>query len=59
MKRQTRKEKSPWEMKAVLPFSALVKALEPLYPQGERPPYELETMVRIHLMQNWWVVPEW
>ena len=32
-------------------------SLEPFYPrvgrQGGRPPYRLEVMLRIHLMQNW------
>ncbi len=43
-------------MEAVLPFSVLVKVMEPFYPQvgpqGGKPPYGLETMLRIHLMQN-------
>ena len=58
VRKQTRKEKFLCEMEAVLPFSALVKLMEPFYPQvgpqGGRPPYTLETMLRIHLMQNWW-----
>ncbi len=45
-------------MEAVLPFSALVKLMEPFYPkgapQGGGPPYEPETMLRLHLMENWW-----
>ncbi len=40
------------EMETVLPFSALVKLMEPFYPQvgpqGGRLPYGLETMLRIH-----------
>ena len=58
VRKQTRKEKFLCEMEAVLPFFALVKLMEPFYPQGGpqggRPPYGLETMLRIHLMQNWW-----
>ena len=58
VRKQTRKEKFLYEMEAVLPFFALVKLMEPFYPQvgpqGGRPPYGLETMLRIHLMQNWW-----
>ena len=42
----------------MLPFSTLMKLMESFYPQvgpqGGRPPYGLETMLRIHLMQNWW-----
>ncbi len=45
-------------MEAVLPFSSLVKVMQPFYlqvgPQVGRPPYGLEVMLRIHLMQNWW-----
>ncbi len=45
-------------MEVVLPFSSLVKVMQPFYPQvspqGGRLPYGLETMLRIHLMQNWW-----
>ena len=58
VRKQTRKEKFLCEMEAVLPFSTLVKMMQPFYPQGGpqggRPPYGLETMLRIHLMQNWW-----
>ena len=58
VRKQTRKEKFLCEMEAVLPFFTLVKLMEPFYsqvgPQGGRPPYGLETMLRIHLMQNWW-----
>ncbi len=52
VRKQTRKEKFLCEMEAVLPFSTLVKVMQPFYLQ--RPPYGLETMLRIHLMQNWW-----
>ncbi len=62
MSKQTRKEKFLCEMKTemetILPFPKLVKVMEPLYlqvgPQGGRTPYELQTMLWIHLMQNWW-----
>ena len=58
VRKQTRKEKFLCGMETVLPFSALVKLMEPFYPQvgpqGGRLPYGLETMLRIHLMQNWW-----
>ncbi len=33
VRKQTRKEKFLWEMETVLPFSALVKLMEPFYPQ--------------------------
>ena len=57
MKKQTRRERFLAEMEKVVPFSELLSMLEPFYPrvgrQGGRPPYHLEVMLRIHLMQNW------
>ena len=57
VKKQTRREAFLAEMEAVVPFSLLVSLLEPFYPrvgpQGGRPPYPLQGMLRIHLMQNW------
>ena len=50
VREQTRKEKFLCEMEAVLPFSTLIKVMQPFYPQVGRPPYGLETMLRIHLM---------
>ena len=39
-----------------MPFAALLRLVEPVYPrvgpQGGRPPYLLEVMLRIHLMQT-------
>lgn len=58
IKKQTRREAFLEEMEAVVPFSLLLSLLEPFYPrvgpQGGRPPYPLEVMLRIHLMQNWY-----
>ena len=43
-------------MAAVVPFPLLLSLLEPFYPQvgpqGGRPPYPHQVMLRIHLMQN-------
>jgi IS5 family transposase len=45
-------------MEAVVPWRALIELIEPYYPKtgskGDRPPYPLETMLRIHLMQQWY-----
>ena len=45
-------------MEAVVPWKALIALIEPCYPKtgskGGRPPYPLETMLRIHLMQQWY-----
>lgn len=44
-------------MQAVVPWKALVDPMATYYPKtgskGGRPPYPLETMLRIHLMQQW------
>jgi IS5 family transposase len=54
-KKRTRREKFLSEMEQVVPWKALVKLLEPFYCHGERGrrPYPLQTMLRVHLMQNW------
>jgi len=45
-------------MEAVVPWKELVDLIEPYYPRtsskGGRPPYPLETMLRIHLLQQWY-----
>jgi IS5 family transposase len=57
-KKRTRREKFLAEMEAVVPWQALVDLIEPHYPKtsrkGGRPPYPLATMLRIHLMQQWY-----
>ena len=54
-RKQTRREVFLQEMELVVPWKALLSLIEPHYPKGARgrPPYPLETMLRIHLMQNW------
>ena len=41
-----------------MPWKELIDLIEPCYPKtgskGGRPPYPLETMLRIHLMQQWY-----
>jgi IS5 family transposase len=45
-------------MEAVVPWKAPIDLIEPQYPKagskGGRPAYQLETMLRIHLMQQWY-----
>ncbi len=57
-KKQTRREKFLAEMDTVVPWQALVDLIEPYYPKtgskGGRPPFPLETMLRIHLLQHWY-----
>ena len=45
-------------MEVVVPWAALIALIEPRYPKasnkGGRPPYPLATMLRIHLLQQWY-----
>ena len=45
-------------MENVVPWKALIYLIEPHYPKtsskGGRPPYPLATMLRIHLLQQWY-----
>ena len=52
---QTRRERFLSEMGQVVPLTGLLGLIEPFYPTagGGRKPYPLETMLRIHLLQNW------
>ncbi|MBC9740815.1 MULTISPECIES: IS5 family transposase [Pseudomonas] len=54
-RKQTRRERFLAEMEQVVPWSGLVALIEPHYPKagGGRKPYPLQTMLRIHLLQNW------
>ena len=53
----TRRERFLAEMDQVVPWKSLLGLIEPFYPQAGngRQPYPLETMLRGHLMQNWFV----
>jgi len=54
-KKRTRREKFLLEMEQVVPWKRLVSLIEPFYPSAGRGrrPYPLNTMLRVHLMQNW------
>ena len=45
-------------MDQVVPWQPLLDLIAPVYPKvsskGGRPPYPLATMLRIHLMQQWY-----
>ena len=54
-RKKTRREVFLEEMELVVPWRSLLKLIEPHYPvagRGRRP-YSLESMLRVHLMQNW------
>jgi IS5 family transposase len=57
-KKRTKKEKFLADMDQVVPWQPLLDLFEPVYPKvssrGGRPPYPLATMLRIHLMQQWY-----
>ena len=54
-RKQTRREIFLGEMERVVPWKSLLDLIEPFYPiaGGGRHPYPLATMLRVHLMQNW------
>ena len=54
-RKKTRREIFLEEMELVVPWKPLLKLIEPHYPtagRGRRP-YPLESILRVHLMQNW------
>jgi IS5 family transposase len=61
-KKRTRRERFLGEMEAVVPWNALIDLIELHYPKissmGGRPPYPIETMLRVHLMQQWYDLSE-
>jgi transposase, IS5 family len=59
-RKKTRREVFLAEMEAVVPWKALFDLIEPLYPaagRGRRP-YPLASMLRVHLMQNWFALSD-
>jgi len=54
-RKKTRREVFLGEMDQVVPWRSLLGLIEPFYPVAGRGrhPYPLDTMLRIHLMQNW------
>ena len=53
--KKTRKREFLGQMERVVPWAALVALIAPYYPEGKngRPPFALETMLRVHCMQQW------
>jgi IS5 family transposase len=59
-RKKTRREVFLEEMERVVPLKVLLKIIEPHYPvagRGRRP-YALESMLRVHLMQNWFALSD-
>lgn len=53
--KKTRKQVFLEQMEQVVPWAELVEVITPYYPEGKkgRPPFSLETMLRVHFMQQW------
>ena len=58
--KSTRKRAFLAEMDRVVPWSALVELVAPFAPEGRRgrPPFSVETMLRIHFMQQWFTLSD-
>jgi IS5 family transposase len=58
----TKRQRFLSEMDAVVPWAPLCAVIEPFYPKatdsGGRPPPPLETMLRIHFMQQWFALSD-
>lgn len=60
-RKQTRREVFLAEMEHVVPWKAPLALIEPHYPKAGRPgrqPYKLDTMLRIHLLQQWYALSD-
>ena len=58
--KRTRKREFLDEMERVVPWAALVQVVEPYYPKARtgRPPFGIETMLRIHYLQQWFALSD-
>ena len=58
--KRTRKREFLDEMNRVVPWAALVELVAPYAPEGKRgrPPFAVETMLRIHFMQQWFTLSD-
>jgi len=58
--KKTRKREFLEQMERVVPWAALVELITPYYPEGHtrRPPFALETMLRVHFLQQWFSVSD-
>jgi len=58
--KRTRKREFLAQMERVVPWAALVELVAPYAPEGKkgRPPFAVETMLRIHFMQQWFTLSD-
>lgn len=58
--KRTRKREFLAQMERVVPWAGLVELVAPYAPEGKkgRPPFAVETMLRIHFMQQWFTLSD-
>ena len=58
--KRTRKREFLDEMNRVVPWAALVELVTPFAPEGKRgrPPFSVETMLRVHFMAQWFTLSD-
>ncbi|HEX5312955.1 IS5 family transposase [Aquabacterium sp.] len=58
--KRTRRREYLDEMDRVVPWSDLVAEIAPLMPEGKRgrPPFPVESLLRIHFMQQWFTISD-
>ena len=58
--KRTRRREFLDEMDRVVPWSALVAQIAPFMPEGKRgrPPFPVESLLRIHFMQQWFTLSD-
>ena len=58
--KRTRKREFLAQMERVVPWAALVELVAPYAPEGKkgRPPFPVQTMLRIHFMQQWFTLSD-
>jgi IS5 family transposase len=61
-KKKTRRQRFLDEMEATVPWDAFLALIAPVYhkpsAKGGRPPFSLEVMLRIHLLQQWFTLSD-
>ena len=58
--KRTRRREFLGEMGRVVPWSALVAEIAPFMPEGKRgrPAFPVESLLRIHFMQQWFTLSD-
>jgi len=58
--KKTRRREFLDQMERLVPWAVLVQIVEPHYPKAKtgRPPFGIETMLRIHYLQQWFALSD-